>query len=129
MASIQGRLPDGLEALRDCFSDRVTLRIVDRRNATLVEELRGWEHLPQLRSEGTYEHIKRHLTEIVEREYHAGTLHRAAYDQALGLPPQRFYRGVDTGRDQAIERNRAREDPASEGLVKRARERDFGPEL
>lgn len=114
MASIQGLLPDGLGAIHARFGDLVHLHIVDRRDDRIGRELRGWQHLPRLRSEGTYEQIKQHLANIAEREYEAGRISKAAYGQALGLAPAPIHRGVDQEGYRPSERS---ENPVSQNLV------------
>jgi hypothetical protein len=83
MAAIQGHLPDGLRAVYKEFGETVDLRIVDRRG-TLLQELRGWQHLSILESEGDYERIKRTLARAVDREFRAGRISVDTRDQALG---------------------------------------------
>jgi hypothetical protein len=91
MASIQGRLPDGLRAVQERFGEAVKLRLVDRRG-TISTVLSGWQHLPLLESEGSYEAIKRNLGSILERDYRAGRIGQEAYEQALGKAPRDFHR-------------------------------------
>jgi hypothetical protein len=91
MASIQGRLPVGLRAVHQRFGDSVVLRIIDR-TGTIDRVLHGWQHLSELESEGTYEDIKRHLTDIVDRDYREGRLEEQAYKQALGQVSRAFSR-------------------------------------
>jgi hypothetical protein len=91
MASIQGRLPEGLRAVHKAFGDAVKLRVVDRRG-TISEVLSGWQHLPLLESEGSYEDIKRNLGEVLEHDYRAGRIGQEAYEQALGKAPRDFRR-------------------------------------
>jgi hypothetical protein len=91
MASIQGRLPEGLKAVQERFGDAVKLRLLDRRG-TISAVLSGWQHLPLLESEGSYEDIKRSLGSILERDYRAGRIGQEAYEQALGKAPRDFRR-------------------------------------
>lgn len=91
MASIQGGLPGGLRAIRDHFGDEVELYIIDRRGKIGIE-LRGWQYLSELESEGDYEYIKRGLADILERERRAGRISEEAYEQALGKAPRDFSR-------------------------------------
>jgi hypothetical protein len=91
MASIQGRLTEGLAAVRERFGDAVKLRLFDRRG-TMMAVLSGWQHLPLLASEGSYDDIKRNLGEILERDYRAGRIGEEAYEQALGKAPRDFRR-------------------------------------
>ncbi len=89
MASIQGRLPEGLKAVHERFGDAVKLRLIDRRG-TISAVLSGWQHLPLLESEGSYEAIKRNLGIILERDYRSGRIGEEAYEQALGKAPRDF---------------------------------------
>jgi len=93
VASVQGRLLEGLRAIHERFGDAVELRIFDRRG-TIAKEVRGWDHLSVLQSEGTYEQIKHNLTGILDREHRVGRLSEPAYEQALGKAPRGIYRGV-----------------------------------
>ena len=54
--------------------------IPDRRGE-ITTKLRGWQHLSELESEGSYEDIKRNLGRILERKYHAGEISPEAYEQ------------------------------------------------
>jgi Zeta toxin len=91
MASIQGRLPDGLRAVHDQFGDSVELLIVDRRGI-MTKELYGWQHLSELESEGTYEQIKSRLTNILDGYRREGRIKEEAYEQAFGKVPRDFPR-------------------------------------
>lgn len=105
MASIQGRLPEGLRTIHAHFGDSVELFIFDRRDKLETKRLRGWEHLPQLESEGNYEHIKQHLAAIVEREYREGRIPEEAYNQAIGRAPGEVSRRVEQQNDRGLERS------------------------
>lgn len=87
MATIQGKLPDGLAAIYDRFKDEVELQIFDRRNKLETVLYDGWEHLDILRSEGQYEHIKQKLTQSVERYYEQGLITEECFRQAKGMAP------------------------------------------
>ncbi len=91
MASIQGGLPAGLRAVHAHFGFFGDLRIVDRRD-TIATVLRGWQHLSELESEGSYEDIKRNLANVLERGYRAGVIGQEAYEQALGKAPRNLTR-------------------------------------
>jgi hypothetical protein len=91
MASILGRLPEGLRAVSERFGEAVKLRVLDRRG-TISTALSGWEHLPVLASEGSYEDIKRNLGEILEGDHRDGRIGREAYEQAVGKAPRDFHR-------------------------------------
>ena len=127
IASIQGRLPDGLQVIQRQFGQAAQFHLIDRR-ATLAIERRGWKHASELRSAGTYEHIREHLTRFLQREWEAGRISSAAYDQALGRAPERFHRSVAPESGGSFQRS---EDPVSEGLVDEGeakRRKRSGPE-
>ena len=126
MASIQGHLPDGLNVIQAHFGHAAQLHIIDRR-ATIVRETRGWEHVSELRSEGTYEYIKEHLADIIEREHQAGRIVQAAYDQAIGRAPERFYRSMAQESGGSLQRSK---NTVSESLVdeSHATRKRSGPE-
>jgi hypothetical protein len=85
MASIQGRLPAGLEEIHGIFGKDVHLTIVDVRDRSAMPvRLSGWEHLPLLQSEGNYETIKNKLTEQLETDFRRGNITSACYSQAHG---------------------------------------------
>ncbi len=83
MASIQGRLPNGLRAVHELFGDALDLHIIDRRG-TMNRELHGWQYLSELESEGSYEEIKRRLNKILKQDFRKGRIKEEAYEQALG---------------------------------------------
>jgi hypothetical protein len=83
MAEILGRLPDGLAVIHARFGDIVELNIVDARSSIDVELL-GWEHLPTLRSEGSYGDVRRRLADLLEKEWAAGRISEDAYCHAKG---------------------------------------------
>ena len=89
MASIQGGLPDGLGAIYERFGDRVEFQLFDRRGGprSLVER-EGWEHLPELRSEGTYEHLKARLHAALDGHELVGVFGPDAIAHARGLAPR-----------------------------------------
>ena len=66
--------------------------------------LHGWRHLPILESEGTYEDIKRKLTENLERDYRSSDISENAYEQAIGKAPRDFTRRVARERSRGFER-------------------------
>ena len=88
MASIQGGLPDGLEAIHERFGERVNLKPSDRRGGSrnLVER-EGWEHPPPLRSEGAYAHLKARLCAALDGHELASVFSPDAIRQARGLAP------------------------------------------
>ena len=88
MASIQGGLPQGLAAIHERFGDAVGFRLFDRRGGLdQISERRGWEHLSELESEGTYEQLKLRLTRAIDRHEAAGAFGADAIRQARGLAP------------------------------------------
>ena len=87
MATIQGGLPDGLEAVRQHFGSAVEIKITDNRDPANRSVLVGWHNLELLRSEGNYEQIKHRLTAALEQHRAAGTITEACYRQASGATP------------------------------------------
>ena len=104
IASIQGRLSHGLRAVHERFGNAVKLHIIDRRGTLDAVLLHGWRHLPILESEGTYEDIKRKLTENLERDYRSSDISENAYEQAIGKAPRDFTRRVARERSRGFER-------------------------
>jgi DNA/RNA non-specific endonuclease/Zeta toxin len=113
MAQIQAGLPEGLKAVRDHFGDAIELVILDRRSK-ITKEVRGWDHLPELASEGSYEHIKQRLQYALDQHRDAGTISDTAYQQAVGTPTSQFVRSVDTERRGSLQRP---DQPISQGLL------------
>jgi hypothetical protein len=95
MASIQGDLPDSLQGVYHRFGSAVALQIVDRRVFHDPKVLDGWHHLPVLRSEGCYEHIRHRLETALEELRGAGRVEDGAYREARGLPPRSADPGLD----------------------------------
>ena len=89
-ARIQGYLPSGLKRICGHFGDEIGFSVVDKRDMLKVFRYRGWEAISLLESEGTYEHIKRKLTEILEAQYAAKLITAGAYQQASGQVPAAF---------------------------------------
>ena len=87
MATIQGGLPAGLEAVREHFGNAVELKIFDNRDFANRRILAGWHNLELLRSEGNYEQIKHRLTAALEQHRAAGTITEGCYRQASGAAP------------------------------------------
>ena len=114
MASIQGGLPQGLAAIHERFGDAVGFRLFDRRGGlNQLSERRGWEHLSELESEGTYEHIKLRLTHALDRHEVAGDFGPDAIRQARGLAPLARDRELHPpdGRQPADPRSKEAEGP------------------
>ena len=114
MASIQGNLPSGLAAIREHFGGAVGFRLFDRRGGlNQVVERRGWEHLSELESEGTYEELKTRLGNAIGRQEAAGTFGADAIRQARGLAPLAGDRGLHSpdGREPAQPRSEGAERP------------------
>ena len=116
MARIQSGLSEGLQAVRAEFGDRVALQIIDRRDPQNTVELRGWQNLKVVESEGTYEHIKERLATHLEERRPA--ISEAAYRQAAGLEPRRAERQV--GEADVGERSTFGDRPASSGANQEA---------
>ena len=87
MATIQGGLPAGLEAVREHFGSAVEIKFIDNRDSANRSVLVGWHNLELLRSEGNYEQIKHRLTTALEQHRAAGTITEACYRQASGAAP------------------------------------------
>ena len=96
MASIQGTLPDSLQAIRERFGEEVKLQIIDRRNFSEPNVLSGWSQLSVLQSEGNYEQIRQRLTAALEQYHIAGRIGVDAYRQALGQAPRSRDYGLDS---------------------------------
>ena len=85
MAKIQAGLPEGLQAVRDKFGDAVDMRVYDRREFGEPKELRGWNQLPLLQSEGNHDQIKQRLSQHLEHQ--RNRLSEDGYRQAAGMAP------------------------------------------
>lgn len=95
MASIQGGLPQGLAAIRERFGDQVEFQLFDRRlGLDRTQQKEGWEHVSELQSEGTYEHIKARLHAALGRHEAAGVFRADAIAQARGLAPRTRDQGL-----------------------------------
>lgn len=89
MSQIQGELANGLREIHSKYGERVSLRIIDARDHASRVELRGWQHLPTLESEGPSHAIKQRLDQELARHRAAGTITDACYRQSAGLAPER----------------------------------------
>lgn len=89
MSQIQGELVNGLREIHSRYGERVSLRIIDARDQNNRIELRGWNHLQTLESEGPQHAIKQRLDQELERHRAAGTITDACYRQSAGLAPER----------------------------------------
>ena len=87
MATIQGGLPAGLEAIREHFGEAIGIKIFDNRDFANRQILAGWNNLELLKSEGNYEQIKQRLTTALEQRRAAGKINEACYRQASGAAP------------------------------------------
>jgi hypothetical protein len=87
IANIQGNLPGSLERLARHFGDSVTLEVIDVRNRDRPVQYAGFEHVDVLKSEGSYEQIKRQLEHYINDLRADGRLTDDAYRQAAGLAP------------------------------------------
>lgn len=88
MASIQGKLPDGLSAIHKNFGNDVQLVVRDFRDKENPKDLVGWENLNILKSEGRYEDIKHTLIQCVEQAHKQGRISDDCYLQANGKAPR-----------------------------------------
>jgi hypothetical protein len=88
MAEIQGGLPDGLQKIKDTFTPCLSFEIHDKRNPLEPKNLKGWENLDVLRSEGDREQIAALLASRVEEYKSQGKISDACYKQAMGLSPR-----------------------------------------
>ena len=114
MASIQGGLPQGLAAIHERFGEAVGFRLFDRRGGMdQLSEHRGWEHLAELESEGTYDQLKLRLTQAIDRHEAVGAFGPDAIRQARGLAPLARDRELHPpdGREPADPRSREAEGP------------------
>lgn len=87
MADIQGGLPSGLAAIRAYFGSTVELRVFDVRNRLAPLDLKGWDNLHVLESEGNRERIHYRLRAELDRLRATGRLGDEAERQALGRAP------------------------------------------
>jgi putative DNA primase/helicase len=85
IARLQADLPGALEAVRLRYGDQVDFRILDARDVQNKLMRGGWNELPVLTSEGSYEQIEARLTAHLERR--RGELSAGAYTQAFGRAP------------------------------------------
>jgi hypothetical protein len=107
MATIHAQLPTGLGAIRDTFGDQVKLTVFDRTpglNNTIKHK--GWDALSILEKEGSYDEIRKRLTDAIEQRREAGTISEEAYRQAAGLSPQARPRSTDRENAQDLEQLR-----------------------
>ena len=66
-------MPNGLRAIYERFGENVEFQLFDRRSGmNTVVEWEGWEHVSQLESEGTYEHLKHRLRVALDGHEAAG---------------------------------------------------------
>ena len=104
MATIQGGLPAGLEAVREHFGSAVEIKVTDNRDPANRSVLAGWHNLELLRSEGNYEQIKHRLSAALEQHRAARTITEACYRQASGAAPLGLGSGMgpeDVARSEA----------------------------
>jgi hypothetical protein len=88
IARIVGGLPDSLERLNSFFGNSLLLDIIDVRDRSNPVNLRGFENVNVLKSEGNYEHIQQRLQSRLEQQRDAGRIDEDAYRQAAGLSPR-----------------------------------------
>jgi len=122
MAAIQGGLPESLQTVRDRFGGKVALRIVDRTIFREPKEYRGWQHLPLLSSEGSYEHIKQRLHQALEHQRSTGGIDEDAYRQAFGDAPRSRHSGLDSssrgGNESSRDKRRGAPENREEAVLK-----------
>ena len=114
MSTIQGGLPESLQTVRERFGDKVSVRVVDRRMFREPKELRGWQYLSLLGSEGSYEHIKQRLHQALEHHRSTGGIDEDAYRQAFGDTPRSQYSRLDSSSRGGDEGSRDERGGASE---------------
>lgn len=110
MSSIQGGLPDCLSEVRQEFGDAVALQVFDYRDRTQPINLKGWEHLAILKSEGNHDQIKNRLASALTVHRATGTISDACYRQACGTIPHGPREGMgsaDHGQHEANDGGRA----------------------
>jgi hypothetical protein len=90
MAAIQGELPEGLQKIKDTFTSCVTFKIHDKRNPLEPKNMKGWENLDVLRSEGSKEQIQDILISRIKEYKKQGIISDACYKQAMGLSPEKL---------------------------------------
>lgn len=99
MSNIAGGLPDSLAEVHKKFGDSVALRVYDYRDRANPKELKGWENLNVLQSEGNYDEIKQKLTNELARHRAAGTISEDCYRQANGDAPRERDGRMEPARD------------------------------
>ena len=120
MSAIQGGTPDGLRAVQKHFGEAVELTVVDYRDRSNPRQLKGWDNLQVLSSEGNRENIATRLGNELERLHADGGLTEAAYRQAAGKSPLPLGPGVD-GQDA----DRRQADARGRGLPQDDRAKAF----
>jgi hypothetical protein len=90
MAEIQGELPNGLQKIKDTFTSHLIFEIHDKRNSLEPKNLKGWDNLDLLRSEGNKEQIQALLISKIEEYKRQGVISDACYRQAMGLSPEKL---------------------------------------
>jgi hypothetical protein len=86
IASIHGKLSEGLNAIKEKFGMDVGLQIFDKREPEKVAILKGWDNLQYLEQDGNYEQVKARLHRHLE--HLRGKISPDAYAQAIGDPPR-----------------------------------------
>jgi hypothetical protein len=119
IAQIQGGLPDSLQQLATQFGNALMLDIIDVRDRANPVQLRGFDNIDVLRSEGTNEHIQQRLQARIDELRDGNRISDGAYRQAAGQAPgQRV--AVDRERDprhQGNERERDRPQGSRQAAV------------
>ncbi|PRZ44852.1 zeta toxin [Paraburkholderia fungorum] len=88
IARIVGGLPGSLEQLNTYFGSNLLLDIIDVRDRSNPVNLRGFENVNILKSEGNHEHIQQRLQTRIEQQWEIGRIDEGAYRQAAGLAPR-----------------------------------------
>ena len=115
IARIVGGLPDSLERLSSFFGNSLLLDIIDVRDRSNPVNLRGFENVNVLKSEGNYEHIQQRLQSRLEQQRDSGRIDEDAFRQAAGLSP-RDRVGMDRERNEGHQGDaRERGIPAGSG--------------
>ena len=85
MARIQGNTPEALKFIHDKFGDKVSLVINDTTQGyENIQQLRGWEHLNVLQSQGNEQQIKQRLEASLIQHYAEGRIDYECFKQSAG---------------------------------------------
>lgn len=85
MARIQGNTPEALKFIYDKFGDKVSIVINDTTQGyENIQQLRGWEHLNVLQSQGNEQQIKQRLETSLVQYYAEGRIDYECFKQSAG---------------------------------------------